>query len=227
MRREPRPADRHLDTDRRERARRRRCRRRSTRRHLRRGGRGTRCRPGNRSRYRVRTDRRADAGNDPTRHSSDARVAPPRADDRDDRSRSRHRILPADAAARHAALGRLPVRHRHHRRTRPRGVVAHRDAVVGDRRATHGSRTCPGTPTRVRRDARLDHLHLHRQDRHAHPEPDAHRRGVDAEGQSAARRRGLRARRGDRAARRRPRGTREERCARGTRVFARARRARR
>ena len=58
---------------------------------------------------------------------------------------------------------------------------------------------------RGRRDAGLDDVHLHRQDRHADPQPDGRRRGVDAGGHGVDRRRGLRTHGAGGAVR--PRGT--------------------
>ena len=95
-----------------------------------------------------------------------------------------------------AASRRVPVRRRRDRRAGARGAAADRDAVAGRRRAADGAPPRPGPPARVGGDAGLDHVHLHRQDRHADPEPDGGGRGLDA--RRARRRidgRGLRPRR--------------------------------
>ena len=65
----------------------------------------------------------------------------------------------------HAAVGRVPVRDRRHRRPRPGGPAADRHAVAGMRRPADGRPPRAGPPPRGGRDARLDDVHLHRQDR--------------------------------------------------------------
>ena len=65
------------------------------------------------------------------------------------------------------------------------------DGALG-RRAAHGEAQRAGQEALERRDARLDHGHLHRQDRHAHGEPDDGARNLAA--RSFRRRRGRRVR---------------------------------
>ena len=53
----------------------------------------------------------------------------------------------------HTGVGRLPVRHRRHRRARARGPAADGHAVAGHGRAAHGRAPRPGPPPRGRGDA--------------------------------------------------------------------------
>ncbi len=62
----------------------------------------------------------------------------------------------------------------------PEGLLPDRDAVAGDRRPADGRRARTRSTAGVGRDTRFDDVHLHRQDRNAHPEPDEDRRGLDA-----------------------------------------------
>ena len=73
----------------------------------------------------------------------------------------------------------LPVRRRRHRRAGPGGPAADRHALAGPGRPADGRPQRAGPPAGIGRDARLDHVHLHRQDRHADPQRDGGRRGVD------------------------------------------------
>ena len=59
---------------------------------------------------------------------------------------------------------------------RSRGPPADGHAVAGDGRQADGAQPCPRTPPRGGRDARLDDLHLHRQDRDADLQRDVDRR---------------------------------------------------
>ena len=74
----------------------------------------------------------------------------------------RGNAVPAHAGGRHLAG---------HRRG-PRGPARRGDDDAGDGHAAHGPDAGAGPPAPRRRDARLDHGHLHRQDRHADQERD-------------------------------------------------------
>ncbi len=120
LRREPRTARRHLDADRRERARVDRRRRR-----LRAGtfvveGEGLAIVDGDRRSDRVRPHCRPHAGHRASRHAVDPRTPPPRSDDRAHRRRRRRWVLRADALPRHADIRRVRVRHRDHGGARAR-----------------------------------------------------------------------------------------------------------
>ena len=81
------------------------------------------------------------------------------------------------------------LRDRGDRRARPRGPAPDRHAVAGPGGAAHGRPARPRPPPRGGRDARLDHVHLHRQDRHPDPQRDDRRPGLDADRRGAGRRR--------------------------------------
>ena len=74
----------------------------------------------------------------------------------------RGHAVPAHAGGRHLAG--------HRRRARGAARRRHHDAGAGH--AAHGPHAGAGPPAARRRDARLDHRHLHRQDRHPDPERD-------------------------------------------------------
>ena len=63
---------------------------------------------------------------------------------------------------------------------RARGPAADADDGAVRRRAAHGEAPRAGEEAVERRDARVDHGHLHGQDRHAHRQPDDRARGVAA-----------------------------------------------
>ena len=94
----------------------------------------------------------------------------------------------ARVGARHARLGRIPVRDRCDRRTRSRGSTPDGHGLTGDRCSAHGGAPRARTPPRVGRDAGIDHVHLHRQDRNADAQPDDGRRRVDTFGEDHHRR---------------------------------------
>ena len=88
--------------------------------------------------------RRVDPRDRPARHAADERAAPARAHGGGDRRRGGRRVLRAHAAARHATLGRIPLRDRRHRGARSGGTAADGHPVVGDRRPADGE---PNTPS--------------------------------------------------------------------------------
>ena len=105
--------------------------------------------------------------------------------------------VPADRLARRRApaRGRAELRDRAHRRQRPRGAPADDHALARCRR--RGPRPAwRARQAAVRdRDARLDHGHLHRQDRDADREPHAGRADLDAARRARPRERRRRSRR--------------------------------
>jgi magnesium-transporting ATPase (P-type) len=64
--------------------------------------------------------------------------------------------------------------------------------LPGPRRTAARAAARAGPASGVGGDTRLDHLHLHRQDRHAHAEPDGRGGGLDAGGTGRRLRRGVR-----------------------------------
>ena len=73
------------------------------------------------------------------------------------------------AAGRQPAPGRVRLRDRRHRRPGPRGAAAHGDALPGLGCGADGEASDPRPAARGGRDARVDDVHLHRQDRHPDP----------------------------------------------------------
>ena len=72
-----------------------------------------------------------------------------------------------------AVLGRLHLRDRHHRRQGAGGAAPDADAGPRAGHPAHGAAQRADPPPAVGRDARLHDRDLHRQDRHADPEPHA------------------------------------------------------
>ena len=68
---------------------------------------------------------------------------------------------------------RVQLRHGAAGRQRPGGAAADHHAVAGYRRAAAGPARCGRQTAQRGRDSRQHHRDLHRQDRHADPEPDA------------------------------------------------------
>ena len=80
-----------------------------------------------------------------------------------------------------AGVGRVPVRGRCDGRGGPGGAAADRHPVAGDRvRSAWPQTPRARPPSGGGRDTRVDDVHLHRQDRHPHPQRDGGRRGLDA-----------------------------------------------
>ena len=115
-------------------------------------------------------------------------------DPRGSRDRCRCRVLPDLPPGGHEGVGRLPLRCRSHGRSSARRSAPDGHVVARDRRAADGDSARAGAPPRGGGDAGLDHLHLHRQDRHVDAQRDGSRRGVDARRRGRGERCGVRAR---------------------------------
>ncbi|NKE35324.1 cation-transporting P-type ATPase [Natronococcus sp. JC468] len=137
-----------------------------------------------------------------TGDAASPRDRPSRPDHRDDRRRGRRRLLRRERGARDRSGCRRPLRDRRHGRTRPRRAAPERHDVARRRSQTPRGGKRARAATRVRRDARLDDVHLYGQDRDAHTEPNGRRRGVDAGGPRSNRGRRLRSGRECRSRRR-------------------------
>ena len=116
--------------------------------------------------------------------------------DRAGRGRRGLRVPPARAGWPGCPGRGVQLRDRAARRQRARGAAADDHARAGGRRARAGPPGRAGQAALRGRDARLDHGHLHRQDRHADREPDArHRRSGHRDGESSLERPGAAVRR--------------------------------